>query len=91
MVISFFVMVPVLSEAITVAEPNVRAEEIFFTMAFRLANRPTARARAIEICAGKPSGTIAAATLTEKTGAAAIESFISKRVTKRTAAIIKVM
>lgn len=55
-------MVPVLSEQITVVEPNVSTDESCFTIEFFCARRFTPRARAIVIVAGNPSGTAATAT-----------------------------
>ena len=64
-VISFLVRVPVLSEAITVAEPKVSTAGSLRTMALRRAIRRTPSARVVVTIAGKPSGTAATANYTE--------------------------
>ena len=64
MVISDRVRVPVLSEAITEAEPRVSTEERFLTMALRPAIRWTPIASTTESTAGRPSGTAATASET---------------------------
>ncbi len=61
MVISFFVSVPVLSEAMTDAEPSVSAECSFLTTALRRAMACTPTARTTDRMAGSPSGTAATA------------------------------
>jgi hypothetical protein len=60
-VISERVSVPVLSEAMTEAEPRVSTEESFLTMALRAAMRCTPMASTTERMAGSPSGTAATA------------------------------
>ena len=55
-VISFLVSVPVLSEAMTLAEPSVSTAARWRTMALRFAMRCTPRARTAVTTAGKPSG-----------------------------------
>ena len=61
MVISARVRVPVLSVAITVAEPSVSTDASFFSTAWRLAMRCTPSASTTERIAGRPSGTAATA------------------------------
>mmetsp|Transcript_16441 Transcript_16441/g.24596 ORF Transcript_16441/g.24596 Transcript_16441/m.24596 type:complete len:220 (+) Transcript_16441:394-1053(+) len=63
-VISFWVSVPVLSEATTVAHPSVSTDVNFFTIAFDRAilNTPSARVTVTQI--GRPSGIAATARLT---------------------------
>uniref|UniRef100_A0A1W7R717 Putative secreted protein n=1 Tax=Aedes albopictus TaxID=7160 RepID=A0A1W7R717_AEDAL len=63
-VISFLVMVPVLSEQITVTQPNVSTVGSFLTMQLRLAIRMTPRANVTVTTMGKPSGMAATAKLT---------------------------
>jgi hypothetical protein len=65
-VISFLVSVPVLSEAMTVAEPSVSTAARWRTMAFRLAMRCTPRERTAVTTAGRPSGTAATASATPR-------------------------
>jgi hypothetical protein len=65
-VISFFVSVPVLSEAITFAEPSVSTAARWRTMAFRFAIRCTPSESTVVTTAGKPSGTAATASATPK-------------------------
>jgi hypothetical protein len=66
-VISFRVSVPVLSDAMTVAEPSVSTAARWRTMAFRLAMRCTPSARTAVTTAGSPSGTAATASATPRT------------------------
>ena len=63
-VISDLVSVPVLSEAITDAEPRVSTEDRRLTIARCLAIRWTPRARTTDRIAGRPSGTAATASET---------------------------
>jgi hypothetical protein len=65
-VISFLVRVPVLSEAITVAEPRVSTAGSRRTIAFRRAMRCTPMARTAVTMAGSPSGTAATARATPR-------------------------
>src|SRR5207247_1250662 len=65
-VISFFVSVPVLSEAMTFAEPSVSTAARWRTMAFLFAMRCTPRERTAVTTAGKPSGTAATASATPR-------------------------
>ena len=64
MVISFRVSVPVLSEAMTEAEPRVSTECSSLTTALRLAMFWTPMARTTDRMAGSPSGTAATASET---------------------------
>ena len=91
MVISFFVIVPVLSDAITVAAPNASTEDSFFTMAFFFASLATPNASETEICAGNPSGTIAAATPIVKISASFKASPIKSFTASNTEPSIKVI
>uniref|UniRef100_A0A2M4C4L4 Putative secreted protein n=2 Tax=Nyssorhynchus TaxID=44543 RepID=A0A2M4C4L4_9DIPT len=63
-VISFFVIVPVLSEQITVTQPSVSTVGSFFTMQCRFAIRMTPRASVTVTTIGRPSGMAATAKLT---------------------------
>jgi hypothetical protein len=63
-VISDLVSVPVLSEAMTEAEPSVSTEDSFLTMAPCLAIRCTPSASTTDKIAGSPSGTAATASET---------------------------
>jgi hypothetical protein len=63
-VISDLVSVPVLSEAMTEAEPSVSTEDSFLTMARCLAIRCTPSASTTDKIAGSPSGTAATASET---------------------------
>ena len=63
-VISFLVSVPVLSEAMTFAEPSVSTAARWRTMAFLFAMRCTPRESTAVTTAGKPSGTAATASAT---------------------------
>ena len=65
-VISFFVSVPVLSEAMTFAEPSVSTAARWRTMAFRFAMRCTPRESTAVTTAGRPSGTAATASATPR-------------------------
>ena len=65
-VISFFVSVPVLSEAITVAEPSVSTAARCRTIAFRRAMRCTPIESTAVTTAGRPSGTAATASATPR-------------------------
>ena len=65
-VISFFVSVPVLSEAMTVAEPSVSTAARCRTIAFRRAMRCTPIESTAVTTAGKPSGTAATASATPR-------------------------
>ena len=60
-VISPRVSVPVLSDAMTEAEPSVSTEASCFTMALWRAMRRTPMANTTERMAGRPSGTAATA------------------------------
>jgi len=64
MVISERVRVPVLSVAITVAEPSASTDDSFLTIALRCAIRLTPRASTTDKIAGSPSGTAATASAT---------------------------
>ena len=57
----FWVRVPVLSEQMTPAQPRVSTAGSFFTIAPRLAIRPTPRASTRVTMAGRPSGMAATA------------------------------
>ena len=63
-VISFFVSVPVLSEAMTLAEPSVSTAARCRTIAFRRAMRCTPIESTAVTTAGSPSGTAATASAT---------------------------
>ena len=65
-VISFFVSVPVLSDAMTVAEPSVSTAARWRTMALRLAMRCTPSDSTAVTTAGSPSGTAATASATPR-------------------------
>ena len=65
-VISFLVSVPVLSEAMTLAEPSVSTAARWRTMAFRFAMRCTPSESTAVTMAGKPSGTAATASATPR-------------------------
>ena len=65
-VISFFVSVPVLSEAMTLAEPSVSTAARWRTIALRFAMRCTPSASTAVTTAGKPSGTAATASATPR-------------------------
>ena len=65
-VISFFVSVPVLSEAMTLAEPSVSTAARCRTMAFRRAMRCTPIESTAVTTAGSPSGTAATASATPR-------------------------
>jgi hypothetical protein len=65
-VISFFVSVPVLSDAMTVAEPSVSTAARCRTMALRLAMRCTPMESTAVTTAGRPSGTAATANATPR-------------------------
>ena len=70
-VISFFVSVPVLSDAITLAEPNVSTAARCRTMALRRAIRWTPMDSTAVTTAGNPSGTAATAVAVGEAGIAA--------------------
>ena len=65
-VISFLVKVPVLSEAITVADPRVSTAARWRTMAFFRAMRCTPMDSTAVTTAGRPSGTAATASATPR-------------------------
>ncbi len=65
-VISFLVRVPVLSDAMTFAEPSVSTAARCRTMAFRPAMRCTPSDKTAVTTAGKPSGTAATASATPR-------------------------
>ncbi len=65
-VISFFVSVPVLSEAMTLAEPSVSTAARRRTMAWRRAMRCTPIDSTAVTTAGSPSGTAATASATPR-------------------------
>ena len=65
-VISFFVSVPVLSEAITLAEPSVSTAARWRTIALRRAMRCTPIESTAVTTAGSPSGTAATASATPR-------------------------
>ena len=65
-VISFLVSVPVLSEAMTVAEPSVSTAARCRTMALRRAMRCTPIDSTAVTTAGSPSGTAATASATPR-------------------------
>ena len=70
MVIWFRVSVPVLSEAMTEAEPRVSTECSSLTTALRLAMSWTPMARTTDKIAGSPSGTAATASETPSSNTA---------------------
>lgn len=75
-VISFLVIVPVLSEQITLTQPRVSTVGNFLMIAFLLAILITPRANVTVTTIGKPSGIAATAKLLEK---ALLELSLSSR------------